>query len=716
MCYGVTAVLALSATWTFAEATEPVVEKASPVALPTRPVIERQTAVRARRRVPAEADRSHHPRTGDHPLSVLANRFRRAVGTAPSQTHNSTTNSRRQPTEMRPTIAPPPTRSRDSVPTPQAHVETRTPVKALSEPLDTGTVVKLVQPVDIAVESQLEPQPMVPQPVEAQPMDPRPDSVYMERRLPPSPDVSRMRTVARTRMEADTPARVPARAPADSAPTNREEASQKTPFSSLAEKILSTKRPPTLPDVLEASRRSFSQLSRKPQSVPQSRRPDRAVSRDNSAGVKWPFFGRGTSNTALRVPPPRQTTAPHATASETTDSPTGLMPEPPPAESPEPPATRDERTEPNSFDDAAFDLHSGPSDDASVVRMAQPVTFPSAKNFGHSVEITDEPAMTDLAGPTFADVTGEPTVLIAQNGSQTAVTSQEPAHSFRSSDGPAPAVVNEAADSNEGSRVTEVGERQGHANDGPLVQEPAEPTIVTAQEPAFADVDGTAEVSEDEPVSDAAENSDNAADGPLVQELAEPTIVTAQEPKLADVNEPADAKESEPASKDEEAENGAEAPADDGLYEDGLKSIHDLTADIRPEEGEMPEDAAAAKFSREGQVRHAPGTNRPWPLYEFWWEAPAVAHRSLCFEEVNLERYGYSYGLAQPLLSGAHFFGKIPALPYLMTAESPRDYVYTLGHYRPGSYAPYHIHYPPLSLRAAAVEAAAVTGLIFAIP
>jgi len=345
------------------------------------------------------------------------------------------------------------------------------------------------------------------------------------------------------------------------------------------------------------------------------------------------------------------------------------MPEPPPAESPEPPATRDERTEPNSFDDAAFDLHSGPSDDASVVRMAQPVTFPSAKNFGHSVEITDEPAMTDLAGPTFADVTGEPTVLIAQNGSQTAVTSQEPAHSFRSSDGPAPAVVNEAADSNEGSRVTEVGERQGHANDGPLVQE-----------------------------------------------LAEPTIVTAQEPKLADVNEPADAKESEPASKDEEAENGAEAPADDGLYEDGLKSIHDLTADIRPEEGEMPEDAAAAKFSREGQVRHAPGTNRPWPLYEFWWEAPAVAHRSLCFEEVNLERYGYSYGLAQPLLSGAHFFGKIPALPYLMTAESPRDYVYTLGHYRPGSYAPYHIHYPPLSLRAAAVEAAAVTGLIFAIP
>jgi hypothetical protein len=72
--------------------------------------------------------------------------------------------------------------------------------------------------------------------------------------------------------------------------------------------------------------------------------------------------------------------------------------------------------------------------------------------------------------------------------------------------------------------------------------------------------------------------------------------------------------------------------------------------------------------------------------------------------------------LLQPILSGAHFFGKIPALPYLVTAEPPHDCVYTLGHYRPGSYAPYHLYHPPLSLRGVAVEAAVLTGLVLALP
>jgi len=208
------------------------------------------------------------------------------------------------------------------------------------------------------------------------------------------------------------------------------------------------------------------------------------------------------------------------------------------------------------------------------------------------------------------------------------------------------------------------------------------------------------------------------AEEPEGSEPMEPTVVRAEEPRLDEsAEEPTDASTDEgDAPKTDQADEVDEPSQTADLNEDGLKSIRELTLDIRPEQGELPRDLAAAKFQHSGEVRHLPGTNRPWPLYEFWWEAPAVCHRPLYFEEVNLERYGYSYGRAQSLLSGAHFFGKVPLLPYLITAEPHRDCVYTLGNYPPGSYAPYHIHYPPPSLKAAAVEAAVVSGLIFAIP
>ncbi len=150
--------------------------------------------------------------------------------------------------------------------------------------------------------------------------------------------------------------------------------------------------------------------------------------------------------------------------------------------------------------------------------------------------------------------------------------------------------------------------------------------------------------------------------------------------------------------------------------DDGLRPLGQLSVSIRPPSGDLPGDPAASRFAAAGLVRHVPGTNRPWPLYSYRWEAPSVCHQPLYFEQVNLERYGYSCGVAQPLVSAAHFFGTIPALPYLMAADPCRCCTYTLGHYRPGSCAPFHLYHPPLSLRGAAVEAGAVTGLIFAIP
>jgi hypothetical protein len=68
------------------------------------------------------------------------------------------------------------------------------------------------------------------------------------------------------------------------------------------------------------------------------------------------------------------------------------------------------------------------------------------------------------------------------------------------------------------------------------------------------------------------------------------------------------------------------------------------------------------------------------------------------------------------VVSAAHFFGRIPALPYLATVDPPHRCVYTLGHYRPGSCAPLAWNLVPFDPLAAAVQGGVVTGLVYLIP
>lgn len=95
----------------------------------------------------------------------------------------------------------------------------------------------------------------------------------------------------------------------------------------------------------------------------------------------------------------------------------------------------------------------------------------------------------------------------------------------------------------------------------------------------------------------------------------------------------------------------------------------------------------------------------------FTWKASALCHKPLYFEEVQLERYGHSAGpIAQPIISGAHFFVNIATLPYNMGVAPPNECQYVLGYYRPGSCAPWMIEPIPISLRGAALQAGAVIG------
>jgi hypothetical protein len=120
---------------------------------------------------------------------------------------------------------------------------------------------------------------------------------------------------------------------------------------------------------------------------------------------------------------------------------------------------------------------------------------------------------------------------------------------------------------------------------------------------------------------------------------------------------------------------------------DAIRPIHDVDASILPPAGELPPDLAAIPFAQAPIIAADSLTSREWLNYAYFWQAPALCHGPLYFEEPNLERYGHrSRFLTQPFLSGAHFFSAVPALPFKMALNRPFNCRYTLGNGRPGGY------------------------------
>jgi hypothetical protein len=139
-----------------------------------------------------------------------------------------------------------------------------------------------------------------------------------------------------------------------------------------------------------------------------------------------------------------------------------------------------------------------------------------------------------------------------------------------------------------------------------------------------------------------------------------------------------------------------------------LKKIAEISYDISASKGNFPPECGIA----EGDYQP-----RAWPQTTFTWTASGLCHRPLYFEDVQLERYGHSWGpYLQPIVSGAHFFLTVPLLPYKMGLYPPNECIYTLGYYRPGSCAPYLIDPLPLSVRAGLLQAGVWTGGAFLIP
>lgn len=99
------------------------------------------------------------------------------------------------------------------------------------------------------------------------------------------------------------------------------------------------------------------------------------------------------------------------------------------------------------------------------------------------------------------------------------------------------------------------------------------------------------------------------------------------------------------------------------------------------------------------------------------WKASGLCHKPLYFEEIQLERSGHEWGPAiQPVLSTAHFFTNVAFLPYKMAINPMNECQYALGHYRPGSCAPWSIEPIPLSLKGLAAQGAVIGGAVMILP
>jgi hypothetical protein len=130
----------------------------------------------------------------------------------------------------------------------------------------------------------------------------------------------------------------------------------------------------------------------------------------------------------------------------------------------------------------------------------------------------------------------------------------------------------------------------------------------------------------------------------------------------------------------------------------------------------LPTNHAPQQFEEQVAVFHGPGAARGWAMSAYHWEASALYHRPLYFEEVNVERHGHRMPFVQPLLSATSFYARIPALPYLMSLEPPHQHKYVLGYRRPGTCVVHPMRLVPLRLGPGAIQAAVVAGLFLAIP
>ena len=102
----------------------------------------------------------------------------------------------------------------------------------------------------------------------------------------------------------------------------------------------------------------------------------------------------------------------------------------------------------------------------------------------------------------------------------------------------------------------------------------------------------------------------------------------------------------------------------------------------------LPRDYATKYFSQQPPQPRNNDTGVDWLRSEGYGPPLNFCYRPLYFEEMNLERYGYSWGILQPVISAGRFYGNAAVLPFRLAHQRPGYRTYHEHCYRPGAPAP----------------------------
>lgn len=143
-----------------------------------------------------------------------------------------------------------------------------------------------------------------------------------------------------------------------------------------------------------------------------------------------------------------------------------------------------------------------------------------------------------------------------------------------------------------------------------------------------------------------------------------------------------------------------------------LRSLSEIRVSL---ETPAEETRAEEIFADRGLLTLTPHS---WPTQTPEAAAYRFASGPLWYEDANLERCGYSHGpVLQPVVSGTHFLVTTALLPYHFAAAPPCETTPTKDFCPPGCRYGYCDNYlPDPDLGGGAVQALAITGLIFLIP
>jgi len=122
--------------------------------------------------------------------------------------------------------------------------------------------------------------------------------------------------------------------------------------------------------------------------------------------------------------------------------------------------------------------------------------------------------------------------------------------------------------------------------------------------------------------------------------------------------------------------------------DDGIKPMRALGVDIGIPAALTPPEVSIPLSRNQPVPPRNPQPDVSWFSGAPYGPSLNFCYRPLYFEESNLERYGWSAGVMQPLVSAAHFYGNVALLPCRLAKGHARICTYHDHQSRPGAPAP----------------------------